>query len=130
MRKTLTLITVLLGLALLLTPAFATASIVDSGTCGSNLTWSLTNTGVLTISGTGAMTDYSARNNCPPWQQYGLSNSSINITSIIINEGVTTIGSYAFDLSMTNLTSFSLPSTLTAVGFYASGLQRAAESDL
>ena len=35
---------------------FATAAeIIDSGTCGENLTWSLDSYGKLTISGTGAM---------------------------------------------------------------------------
>ena len=35
-----------------------TVTIVDSGTCGANLTWTLNSDGVLTISGTGAMRDY------------------------------------------------------------------------
>ena len=34
------------------------ATIVDSGTCGANTTWSLDSDGVLTISGSGAMYDY------------------------------------------------------------------------
>ena len=57
----------------------------ETGTCGENLTWSLDNR-VLTISGTGAMydfTDYS------PWKDY-------YIDTVIINEGITKIGSYAF----------------------------------
>ena len=36
----------------------APVSVVDSGTCGENLTWTLTNDGVLTISGTGPMEDF------------------------------------------------------------------------
>ena len=33
-------------------------NIYDSGSCGENVTWTLTADGTLTISGTGAMTDY------------------------------------------------------------------------
>ena len=41
-----------------------------SGTCGTNVNWSLdTSTGELTISGTGAMTDYSY-GNWAPWYDY------------------------------------------------------------
>ena len=41
-------------------PLFSSAAtIVDSGTCGDNLTWTLDSDGLLTISGSGAMEDYS-----------------------------------------------------------------------
>lgn len=36
----------------------ASATVVDSGTCGEHLTWVLDDTGTLTISGYGSMTDY------------------------------------------------------------------------
>ena len=36
----------------------ASAEIVDSGSCGENLTWSLDNNGTLTISGEGEMGDF------------------------------------------------------------------------
>ena len=39
----------------------------ESGTCGDNLTWDLTD-GVLTISGTCAMTNYSWQS--APWYEY------------------------------------------------------------
>ena len=57
MKKLWTLaLTACLFVAILLTlPVNARAAeIVDSGTCGDNLTWSLDNGGTLTISGTGA----------------------------------------------------------------------------
>ena len=38
------------------------AEMVASGICGDNLTWSLDSAGTLTISGSGAMTDYSINN--------------------------------------------------------------------
>jgi len=61
-----------------------------SGTCGDNVTWTLDDTGTLTISGTGAMADYNMYSNRAPWYDYGT-----NITSIKI-QGVTYIGTYAF----------------------------------
>jgi uncharacterized repeat protein (TIGR02543 family) len=78
-----------------------------SGTCGSNLTWTLDN-GTLTINGTGAMTNYSS--NGAPWY----SNRS-SITAVVIPEGLTSLGQYAFygctnlktvNYNATNCTSF------------------------
>lgn len=64
-----------------------------TGTCGEAVTWSLdTETGVLTISGTGDMTDYSTDWEIfTPWNDY---NSLI--TAIIVEEGITSIGNDAF----------------------------------
>jgi hypothetical protein len=76
------LVGVLAGTALAADP-------VTSGTCGENVTWTLEN-GTLTISGTGDMTEYSGINGIP-W--YGNRN---NITSVVIEEGVTYIGQMAF----------------------------------
>ncbi len=57
--KTLLMLLFTLGLAVLLSTA-ALADDAASGTCGDNLAWVLDrDTGVLTISGTGEMTDYS-----------------------------------------------------------------------
>ena len=64
-----------------------------SGTCGDNLTWNLTGNGVLTISGTGAMSNYTSSSpSRAPWY----SNRS-SIKSVVIEEGVTSIGEYAFN---------------------------------
>ncbi len=94
---------------------------VASGTCGENLTWSLDDAGTLTISGTGAMTDYdtSYTNNPAPWYD-----NRANVTSVKISEGVTSIGSYAF-ASCENVTTIPIPSSVTSIGnnaFAASGL--------
>ena len=77
MRKK--LFTLFLALAVSAGTLFA-----ESGTCGDNLTWDLTD-GVLTISGTGEMT-YSGIE--APW-----SNLKSSITSVVINHGVTSIKS-------------------------------------
>ena len=83
-----------------------------SGTCGENLTWVLDSNGKLTISGTGAMTNYSSSVN-PPWNDYLTS-----ITSVVIEEGVTTIGDYAFRTAKA-LTSVSIPDTVETIGLYS-----------
>ena len=66
--------------------------ITASGTCGAdgdNLTWTLYDTGELTISGTGAMKSYTAGS--APWKAY----CSV-ITEITVANEVTGIGAYAF----------------------------------
>ena len=59
-----------------------------SGTCGDNLQWKLTDEGVLTITGTGKMKDW--KYNYSPWYAYK------SVKQVIIGDGVTTIGYYAF----------------------------------
>ena len=80
-----------------------------SGTCGENLTWKLTDDGVLTISGTGAMWDYGTISETP-WKSYRSS-----ITCVVIGDGVTSIGSYAFG-SCYNMTEVSIGSAVTSIG--------------
>ena len=87
-----TMLAVLCLVSVLLMPVDAQAA-TYSGTCGSNVTWSLnTSTGVLTISGTGRMYGYSYFDGIyPPWYSY-----RVNIKKIVIDSGVTNIGNYAF----------------------------------
>ena len=70
------------------TPAAFSAEVVDSGTCGENLTWTLDNSGTLTISGEGPMENYYFN---PPWNDQRES-----IKRVVIEEGVTSIGTDAF----------------------------------
>ena len=102
MRKK--LFTFLLAIVASISPIFA-----ESGTCGPNLTWDLTD-GVLTISGTGAMEDYTF-SSFTPWD-------SQRITSIVINNGVTSIGKEAFG-NCRSLTSVTVPNSVTSIGEYA-----------
>ena len=87
----------------------AHAAIVDSGTCGENLTWTLDDEGTLTISGTGDMTDYSYPDYVP-W--YSLKSS---IEKVIIQNGVTSIAAFAF-VNCVNLTSITIPYGVTSIG--------------
>ncbi|MCD7739226.1 MAG: leucine-rich repeat protein [Lachnospiraceae bacterium] len=86
-------------------------SIVASGTCGTNLTWTLDGDGVLTISGTGEMTSYSSGG--APWYSYRSS-----ITSVVIENEATTIGNYAF-YGCTSLAEITVPESVTSIGSYA-----------
>ena len=68
--------------------------------------------GTLTVSGTGAMADY-ATSNKTPWN----SNKG-NITSVVIESGVTSIGNFAFYMC-TNLVSVTIPNSVTCIGICA-----------
>ena len=93
--------------------AFTAAAETYSGTCGANLTWTFdTESGKLEISGSGAMYNYATPNyvNSMPWKSY-----LEDIESIIISDGVTTIGDNAFN-SCSKLTEITIPTAITSVG--------------
>lgn len=102
------LLALCLVLALLPGTVFAANT---SGKCGENLTWSLSN-GVLTISGTGEMDDFSYPDYAP-W--YDLREE---INTVRIGDGVTSIGVYAFEYC-TNLVRVTIPDSVTSIGDYA-----------
>lgn len=79
-----------------------------SGTTG-DCTWTLDDEGVLTISGNGDMGDYdtSHYDKIAPWGE--------SITSVIIENGVTSIGSDAFS-DCIGLTSVTIPDSVTSIG--------------
>jgi len=87
-----------------------------SGTTGP-LSWILTSDGTLVISGKGDMPDYKNYPNSPysPWYAYRAS-----IKTVVIEEGVTSIGDFAFaDYFLpfyAALTQVSIPSSVTRIG--------------
>ncbi len=81
----------------------------DFGADGSNLSWVLTEDGVLTISGTGEM-DTWASVMVVPWYEYRDS-----IKSVKIGEGVTNVGQRGF-ASFRALTQVTLPSSVKTIG--------------
>ena len=81
---------------------------VYAGTCGSNLTWTLDDEGTLTISGTGDMWDYTDIDNRLPWR-------NSNVKHVVIESGVTSIGTYAFYFCK-SLTSIEIPDSVTSIG--------------
>ena len=107
---------VFLGITLALCALLLFPNKVNAATSGITgaCTWSLDGT-TLTISGVGAMAEYSWNNK--PWGK--------DITHVIIEEGVTRIGQFAF-YSCSKLQSVSIASTVTQIGdqaFDRSGLQ-------
>ena len=68
--------------------------------------------GTLTITGSGAMNDFSAwgENSIPPWNQYKES-----AKKIVISNGITHIGSYSFSY-YTGVTEVVIPSTVESIG--------------
>ena len=78
----------------------------QSGTCGTSCTWKY-NSGTLTISGSGKMSDYSSTN--MPWASYKSQITKVEIT------GVSSIGTYAFN-GLDKLTSVTIPSSVTSIG--------------
>ena len=80
-----------------------------SGTCGSNVKWSLSDSGTLTISGKGKMKDLT-RLEKAPWYNY-----RGKIKAIVIKGGVTSIGSYAFKFCE-KATSVIIPNSITRIG--------------
>ena len=92
----------------------------NSGTCGENLIWVLDSDGTLTISGIGNM--YAE----PYWNGY-----NDQIKSVMVEEGVTSIGSCAF-YECYGLEKVSLPETLMSIGtnaFYCAGITEVAIPD-
>ena len=80
------------------------ATTINSGTTG-DCTWVLYDTGTLIIRGNGAMENYSELG---PWKEN-------NITRVIIEDGVTNIGSCAFR-NCSKLTSITIPNSVTSIG--------------
>ncbi len=88
----------------------AYADDLTTGSCGDDVTYSFdSDTGTLTISGTGAMKDYLFIITRSPF--YG--NSSIS--TVVIEEGVTSIGNYAFQ-GCTNLANIDIADSVTSIG--------------
>ena len=89
------------------------ATVVDSGKCGDNLTWTLDDTGKLTISGNGEMYGWSpmypVHGSSAPWSSYG-----DKINTVEIGYGVTNIGENAF-VGCSSLTNVSLSNSLTGI---------------
>ncbi len=109
MKKLLvTILSVLLVLSVIPTGIFSIpVSAATSGTTG-DCTWTLDGT-VLTISGNGEMESYPYSGSAP-W--------GTSLTSVVIENGITSIGGSAFS-SCQNLTSVTIPNSVTSIGIRA-----------
>lgn len=88
---------------------------LSSGTCGPNLNWTLSDDGTLTISGSGTMDSWSGdwHRQPTPWYE-----NRDSIKEVVVEEGVTSIGSDAFR-QCSNITKIVMPDTLTSIQGYA-----------
>lgn len=87
-------------------------ALVARGECGENATWKLTDEGVLSVRGTGKMTDYSS-STPSPFYEYRQS-----IKKIVIDKGITSVGAGCFSGrgGTTAIESVELPETITSIG--------------
>ena len=92
------------------TEDYTYTGIIDSGSCGKNLNWKVTENGVLTISGSGTMYSYAWGT---PWYKY-----SDLIETAVIEEGVTSIGNSAF-FNLDNLKNVEISETVESIATYA-----------
>lgn len=102
------LLAIFMVAGMLPTAVFA-ADTVASGTCGTNVNWTLDSDGTMTISGEGAMDDYITASDAP-WYAH-----KDSIKAVKIAEGVNKIGTYAF-YKYTNVTQVIIYGNLTEVG--------------
>ena len=87
------------------------------GECGSRATWSLTDDGVLTISGKDGIYEYGWYEeddayHPAPWAEEGMP----AVKQLVVNSGITYIGGWAFS-GLEQLASVSLPDTLEYIGW-------------
>lgn len=99
---------------------------VETENNGKDLSWTLDNNGVLTISGSGAMKDYPRdENQRPDWYL----NHKDSIRSVVLDNKITHIGDYAFDgctsiksvryTEYTGNAGVALPESVTTIGVHA-----------
>lgn len=125
MKKRLLSMILALGMMLTILPVNAITAwaengkTIQSGNCGNNVTYDLTQnndddankTYTLTIRGNGKMNDYSDYSyNYSPWH-----NKESAITQVVFEGDITTIGNYSF-YRCTRLTSITIPNSVISIG--------------
>ena len=103
MKRKITILTIaFLSSVLMCANAFAAAT----GRCGDSITWTLDDSGNLTLSGSGEMWNNGYDDS--PFKDYG-------IKTVTIGDGITSIGDYAF-MGCTGMTELTLPNSVTSIG--------------
>jgi len=104
MKKRVTCLTLCL---VLFAALFSVQAFAAFGKCGDNVSWSLDSNGVMTISGTGPMYDYT--------KEKPFITDKMTVNKVIIGKGVTAVGAYAF-YNCQSLTEIILPNTMQTIG--------------
>ncbi len=112
LRKIISITTVVITAIVCLVFSAQAASILGSGKCGDNLTWTVYDDLSMKITGTGPMYDYSEGNTNKEWDKYG------DIRRVTVESGVTRIGKCAF-LGNESITYIYLPDTVEEIGYQA-----------
>ena len=97
-------------------PADVAVVVEREGTFGENLNWRMWSDGRLVISGEGAIPNYSSSNRAPWYSSF-----FPRIKEVVIEEGVTAIGAYAFQ-NHKALESVTIPGTVKTIGVSAFAL--------
>lgn len=129
MKKFKSTISILLAVIMLFSAlpfAVGAADTASSGQCGDNVYWTLDSEGTLTISGEGDMWDYSCYSmtgnsdyELPPYIHLDEWGDVVEtITNIVIEDGVTSIGSCAF-YGCCRINNVEIPKSVTSIGDYA-----------
>lgn len=87
-------------------------NIIDTGKCGDNLTWTLYDDGLLSITGTGGMYYYNP--NDTPWHSY-----RDKLKSLSLGNGITSIGLNAFNHCSGLTGNLIIPDSITSIGSHA-----------
>ena len=121
MKKTLSLILMsIIMVACFVVPTYAAETEYDLSAAGDGSVTAVFNdeTGVLTISGTGTMKDYTWSSSSNP-----LNSILASVTKLVVEDGVTNLGKHSLGLdystSLKNCTDVSLPTSLRDIGDYA-----------
>lgn len=94
------------------------ANAASSGSCGTNVTYTLDDDGILTISGSGDMKNYSSYSDSENYTDAPWYSAKSYIKSVVIEDGVTSIGNAAF-YQCSNMESITIADSVTSIGKYA-----------
>ena len=117
MKQMKRLVSALLAICMIMVMIPVTVSAAESGTCGDNVTWTLSDDGVLTISGTGPMWDYEM----PEDDEYYIDSQApwlfcdVAVTKVIIEDGITSIGDWIF-ADCFSMVSITIPDSVKKIG--------------
>lgn len=89
------------------------STVTNTGSCGENVTWSLDSDGVVTVSGTGEMSNYGWYGDVNPNRVF--QDLSGSVRKVVIEDGVKNVGSGVF-FRLENLTDVTIPDSVTSIG--------------